>query len=62
MLLFGLVLVLFYIRLSGSSGFYNKADLAYYIHHNTVAKVALITVDLCVFLTNIQYKFWNFDF
>ena len=49
MLLFGLVLVLFYIRLSGSSGFYNKADLAYYIHHNTVAKVALITVDLCVF-------------
>ena len=49
MLLFGLVLVLFYIRLSGSSGFYNKADLAYYIHHNTVAKVALITVDLSVF-------------
>ena len=49
MLLFGLVLVLFYIGLSGSSGFYNKVDLAYYIHHNTVAKVALITVDLCVF-------------
>lgn len=61
MLLFGLVLVLFYIGLSGSSGFYNKVDLAYYIHHNTVAKVALITVDLCFFLTNIQYKLWNFD-